>query len=46
MGTFKYHMTLRGGGGWLLKPSECRHMWGGGLGKSSYYNFYSGWKSL
>jgi len=25
---FKYHMTLRGGGG--LKPSECRHMEGDG----------------
>jgi len=30
-GTFKYHMTLRGGGG-LLKPSECRHM-GEGFGQ-------------
>jgi len=25
-GTFKYHMTLREGGGGLLKPSEYRHM--------------------
>jgi len=28
-------------GGGLLKPSEYRHMGGGGLVKSSY-NFYSG----
>jgi len=33
---------FRGGGG-LLKPSECRHIGGGGLAKSSY-NSYSGWK--
>jgi len=38
--TFKYHMTLRGGGG-LLKPSECCHMGERVMAKSSY-NFYSG----
>jgi len=30
-----------GGGGGVLKPSECRHIGRGGLTKSSY-NFYGG----
>jgi len=38
-------MTFREGGRGLPKPSECSHMRGGGLAKSSY-NFYSGWKSF
>jgi len=37
-GTFKYHMTTKGGD--LLKPSEYRHIGGGGSAKSSY-NVYS-----
>jgi len=28
--TFKYYMTLQGGGG-LLKASECRHIGRGGI---------------
>jgi len=39
-GTFKYHMTLQGGGG-LFKPSQHRHMREEDLAKS-LYNFYSG----
>jgi len=42
-GTFKYHMSLQGGGGCSNRQNTIT--WGGDLAKSSF-KFYSGWKSL